>query len=421
MEKSYLCIDLKSFYASVECVERGLDPFKTRLVVADPDRCTSTICLAISPAMKALGIKNRCRVFEIPKNIDYIMAKPRMKKYIEYSANIYAIYLKYISKDDIFPYSIDECFLDITNYLLLYKKTPIELAKMIISDVFATTGITATAGIGDNLFQAKVALDIISKHSSDNIGYLNDELFKEKIWFHKPLSDIWQIGSGIEKRLKKYHIETLYDITQCNEKVLYDEFGVNAEILIDHAYGKEIVEISDIKAYVPKSKSISHSQILGTGYEYKDAYLAFIEMIETSVLDLVDRKVCVGGISIYITYKDGSNPLSTSLNLNEYTQSYIKLREYLSDLFIKNVKKTIIRSIGIGYFNIVQEIYETQDLFIDPDQLEKEKNLANAILGIKKKYGKNSVLKGMNFLDKSTTIERNTLIGGHAGGEESKS
>ncbi len=421
--KVYLCIDLKTFYASVECVERGLDPFTTKLVVADPDRCTSTICLAISPAMKALGIKNRCRVFEIPNNIDYIKAKPRMKKYIEYSANIYAIYLKYISKDDIYPYSIDECFLDITNYLLLYKKTPIELAKMIINDVFSTTGITATAGIGDNLFQAKVALDIISKHSPDNIGYLNDELFKEKVWHHKPLSDIWQIGRGIERRLLKYNIHTLYDITCCNEEILYKEFGINAEILIDHAYGREIVEIADIKAYKPKAKSISHSQILGCGYEYKDAYLAFIEMIETSVLDLIDRKVCVGGISIYITYKDdGYKPLAASIKLDEYTQSYMKLREYLSDLFIKNVyKEPIIRSIGIGFFNIVDEIYETQDLFTDSNLVQKEKNLAKAILGIKKKYGKNSVLKGMNYLEKATTKERNTLVGGHAGGEEGQS
>ena len=229
MQKYYLCIDLKTFYASVECVERGLDPFNTNLVVADPERGKGTICLAISPKMKMLGVKNRCRIFEIPPTIKYIVATPRMKKYIEYSANIYAIYLKYFSKEDIHVYSIDEAFMDVTQYLKLYKLNPIDLAKKIIKDIFKTYGITATAGIGTNMYLAKIALDITAKHNPNNIGYLDEEKYKKELWHHKPLSDFWQIGRGIERRLNKMRIFDMYDIAHTTQKRLYKEFGVNAE------------------------------------------------------------------------------------------------------------------------------------------------------------------------------------------------
>ena len=280
MGQYYLCIDLKTFYASVECVERGLDPFNTNLVVADPDRGKGTICLAVSPKMKMLGVKNRCRVFEIPPNIKYIMATPRMKKYIEYSANIYGIYLKYFSKDDIHVYSIDEAFIDVTNYLRLYKVDAIDLAKMVIKDIFKTYGITATAGIGTNMYLAKIALDITAKHSSTNIGFLDEEKYKKELWHHRPLSDFWQIGKGIERRLNKMRIFDMYDIAHTDQKRLYKEFGVNAEYLIDHSFGRETCTIADIKKYKPKTNSITNSQVLFEDYSFDKARLVLKEMVE---------------------------------------------------------------------------------------------------------------------------------------------
>ena len=286
MNRYYLCIDLKTFYESVECVERGLDPFNTNLVVADPDRGRGTICLAVSPKMKMLGVKNRCRVFEIPPNIKYIMATPRMKKYIEYSANIYGIYLKYFSKDDIHVYSIDEAFMDVTNYLKLYKVNAIELAKTIIKDIFKTYGITATAGVGTNMYLAKIALDITAKHSSTNIGYLDEEKYKKELWHHKPLSDFWQIGKGIERRLNKLRLFDMYDIATTDKKRLYKEFGINAEYLIDHSFGKESCTIADIKKYKPKTNSITNSQVLFEDYSFDKARLVLKEMVEIRKLEI---------------------------------------------------------------------------------------------------------------------------------------
>ena len=289
--KTYFCIDLKTFYASVECVERGLDPFQTNLVVADPSRGRGAICLAISPRMKMLGVKNRCRIYEIPPNIKYIIAVPRMKKYIEYSANVYGIYLKYFSKDDIHVYSVDEAFMDVTNYLTMYKKTPVELAKMVIKDIFNTFGITATAGIGTNLYLTKIALDISAKHSVENIGYLDEALYKKTLWNHRPLSDFWQIGRGIERRLNKMGIYDMQGVAACDERKLYKEFGINAKYLIDHAWGKESCTIQDIKAYKPKSNSISNNQILFEDYPFEKARLVLKEMVELRKLKINRRKV----------------------------------------------------------------------------------------------------------------------------------
>ena len=417
MERIYLCIDLKCFFASVECVLRGLDPFFTNLVVADPTRGNGAICLAISPKMKALGVKNRCRIFEIPQNIEYITAMPRMKKYIEYSANIYEIYLKYVSKDDILVYSIDECFLDITSYMKMYQKNAIEMANMIIDDVYKTTNICATAGIGTNLFLAKVALDVTAKHSKTHIGYLNEEKFKKEIWHHQPISDIWNIGHGIENRLKKYGVYDLYGILQLKEEILYKEFGVNAELLIDHAKGIEPCTIKDVNNYKAKSNSLSNNQILFEDYTYDDAFLAFKEMIELNVLELVDKNLVTNCISIYVGYsKDIIKATSASMKLDEYTNSYFKLNEYFISMFKKNVNKNYyIRRLGIGFNNVVDEAYQTINLFTDIEKEKKEKKLQKAILDVKKKYGKNSILKAMNLQEKATTIKRNKLIGGHNG------
>ena len=248
-EKTYLCIDLKSFYASVECADRGLDPFVDNLVVADPERSRTTICLAITPAMKALGVKNRCRVFEIPDGIDYTMARPRMRRYMEVSAGIYAIYLRFVSPEDVHVYSIDECFIDATPYLPLYGMDARAFARTLMTAVFQETGICATAGVGTNLFLAKAALDITAKHAPDNIGFLDEGTFKQQIWFHRPITDIWGIGPGIARRLARHGAQDLASVAALNPEVLYREFGVNAEYLIDHAWGQEPCTIAEIQAY----------------------------------------------------------------------------------------------------------------------------------------------------------------------------
>ena len=271
-QKIYTCIDLKSFYASVECVERGLNPFEVNLVVADPTRGGGAITLAATPAIKKLGVPSRGRVYEIPKDIIYITAPPRMSLYMKYSAKIYSIFLKYIAPEDIHVYSCDESFIDVTPYLSLYNMTAKQLAKTMIQDIYDTTGITATAGIGTNLFLTKVALDITAKHAPDNMGYLDENLFKQMLWHHTPLTDFWMIGGGTERRLAALGIKDLYDLAHYPEGYLYKTFGVNAEYLIDHAWGKEPTEIADIKAYKPASKSISNSQILFEDYCYPEFY-----------------------------------------------------------------------------------------------------------------------------------------------------
>jgi len=415
MDRIYLCIDLKSFYASCECADRGLDSLTTKLVVADPRRGNGAICLAVSPALKALGIKNRCRLFEIPKDVDYICAIPRMRRYMEVSAKIYSIYRKYVAEEDIYVYSIDECFMDVTNYLRFYKKTVKELAKMMIDDVFNTTGIHATAGIGTNLFLAKIALDIMAKKDPNFMGYLDLDRFKAEIWHHKPITDIWSISYGTAKRLLKYNIDDLYGITQINEDYLYDEFGINAEILIDHANGIEPLTIKDIKSYKSESNSLSTNQILFDDYDYESAFLVLKEMVDMSSLELIEKKLVTSSISLSIGYsKDLIKPTGGVRRLNEFTQSRKRLMEYFVTLFKETTNPNyLIRRIGIGFGNVVDEKYQTVDLFTDENELKKEKNLQKTIIDIKRKYGKNSIIKGMDLEKNATTIARNKLIGGH--------
>lgn len=416
MSNIYLCIDLKTFYASVECVERGLDPLTTKLVVADKSRGEGTICLAVSTGLKKLGVKNRCRVFEIPKNIDYIMAKPRMKLYIEYSANIYAIYLKYIDKDDIHVYSIDECFIDITKYMKLYKKTALEIANMLIGDVYKTYGITATAGIGTNLFLAKVAMDVTAKHVKSNIAYLDEKTFKETLWHHTPLTDFWQIGTGIQNRLKKHHIYDLEGISKADPKMLYKEFGINAEILIDHANGIEPTTISDIKKYKSKSNSLCYGQVLFEDYNFKEGLLVVKEMVELACLDLVDKHLVTNSLNLYVGYsKDETlKPVSINKKMIETTNSYKIINDYFIKMYEENVNKNAwIRRISLGFGSVVDEIYKSTNLFTDEEKENKEKQVQEAILSIKKRFGKDAIIKGMNLEAKATTLKRNHLIGGH--------
>lgn len=419
MERTYICIDLKSFYASVECVDRGLDALKTNLVVANEKKGKGAICLAVSPSLKSLGVRNRCRLFEIPDKLDYIIAMPRMKRYMEVSSDIYAVYLKYVSKDDIHVYSIDECFIDLTDYMIMYNKDIFEISKMILDDVYNTTKITASVGIGTNLFLAKVALDISAKKNADHIGYLNEELFKKEIWKHRPITDIWNISTGIANRLSKYNVYDLYGITLLDKKVLQKEFGINSELIIDHAYGIEPCTINDIKNYKSKKNSLSNGQILDEDYKYSDALLAMKEMVDLISLELVEKGLCTNHISLYIGYtKDIIKRTSVSVKLKEYTNSRKKLMEYFVELFERNVNKDyLIRRINIGLGNVKEETYKTLSLFDNEEDDKKEKSIQKTILKIKEKYGKNSILKGMNLEEKATTINRNKLIGGHNSGE----
>jgi DNA polymerase V len=414
MKRIYLCIDLKTFYASVECVERGLDPFKTDLVVADASRGKGTICLAISPKMKERGIKNRCRFYEIPEGINPVVAKPRMKKYIEYSAWIYSIYLKYVSKDDIHVYSIDECFLDITTYLKLYKKEPIDIAKMIIDDVYKTTGITATAGIGTNLYLTKIALDITAKHVDSHIGYLDEEKYKEELWHHKPLTDFWQIGRGISKRLERLGIHDMYDIAHADSKILYKEFGVNAELLIDHANGIEPCTISDIKNYKSQGHSLSNTQVLFHDYDKDSAKKVLTEMIDSLVLELVAKKKKTNHIWFYIGYSnDKDKPVSESRKLSNPTSSFNKILSFIISDYDHHVKtNSMIRRIGVS-FSISSSTNVQEDLFSNKTIEEDDTKLEETVLNIKKKYGNNSILRAVSYTENATARERNKLIGGH--------
>ena len=419
MQKYYLCIDLKTFYASVECVERGLDPFNTNLVVADPTRGKGTICLAISPKMKMLGVKNRCRIFEIPPTIKYIIATPRMKKYIEYSANIYAIYLKYFAKEDIHVYSIDEAFMDVTKYLKLYKLNPIELAKKIIKDIFKTYGITATAGIGTNMYLAKIALDITAKHNPQNIGYLDEKKYKQELWHHKPLSDFWQIGRGIERRLNKMRIFDMYDIAHTEQKRLYKEFGVNAEYLIDHSWGKETCTIADIKAYKPKTNSVTNSQILFEDYSFIKARLVLKEMVELGSLRLIESNLVTDTISLYIGYsKNVIKATGGTRKISNYTNIYSELLKAFLEVYDKTTDKSVpIRRIGVNFANVIETENVQLSLFKNQEKVDEERKLELAMCGIKNKMGKNAIIRGMDLEEGATTMMRNKLIGGHNGGE----
>lgn len=419
-DRTYFCIDLKSFYASVECVERGLDALKTRLVVADPERSEKTICLAVSPAMKEAGVHNRCRVFEIPEHLDYIMAPPRMQLYIDYSAKIYSIYLKYVAKEDIHVYSIDEAFFDVTDYLEMYQMSARELALTIMQDILSQTGITATCGIGTNLYLAKVALDILAKHAPDFIGMLDEEGYRRELWDYRPLTDFWRIGRGIAARLESFGIYTMKDLAEAEEDRLYRAFGVDAELLIDHAYGREITTIRDIKMYRPKNNSISSGQVLSRDYGFEEGCLIVKEMTDLLCLELVDKGLITQQVHLYVGY---SNRVEMSgakghVNLQTAGSSAKMMLPYVEKLYREIVRPDIpIRRITLTFADVTDETYRQYDLFYDAEELEREKKMQKAMLSIKKKFGNNAILKGMNLQDGATTRERNQQIGGHKSGK----
>lgn len=476
-EKVYIAIDLKSFYASVECVERGLDPLSARLVVADPTRTEKTICLAVTPALKAYGIPGRARLFEVVQKVkqikaergielDYIVAPPRMALYMDYSCRVYNIYLKYIAPEDIHVYSVDEVFMDVTEYLHIYKMSAHDLAMKMILEVLHTTGITATAGIGTNMYLCKIAMDIEAKHmkADENgvrIAELDEMSYRKSLWAHRPLTDFWRVGRGYAKRLEAAGIYTMGDIARCsvgsrdeyyNENLLYKMFGINAELLIDHAWGYEPCTIAEIKSYKPSTNSISQGQVLKKPYPYEKAKLIVREMTELLVLDLVKKHLETDQIVLNIVYdidnildkniRDTYNgevvsdhygrftpkPVHGSENLDGYTSSTHKIMDAMMHIFDRIVDRNLlVRRVYVVANHVLpekkakeQSEFVQLDLFSQAEPTEqesiaseREKKMQNAVLSIQKRYGKNAILKGMNLQEGGTTMERNGQIGGH--------
>ena len=422
-QRTYLCIDMKSFYASVECAERGLNPFETNLVVADTTRSENSICLAITPKMKSLGVKNRCRLRDIPKNIEYIAALPQMQLYIEYCADIYSIYLDYFSRDDIYVYSIDECFIDATKYLGVYGKTPKELAKLLIDAIAEKLHIPSTAGIGTNLYLAKIALDISAKHSKDHIGILTEESYRETLWDHRPITDFWNVGPGTARRLERYGITTMRGIANASQEFMYSLFGVNAELLIDHAWGREPCLIEDIKNYVPSSRSKSVSQILMRDYSKSEAETVLSEMILNGCEILMRSHVISRNIGVYVGYsKDVIPSAKFTVKLPSATSTYSRMRCYILEKYEQAVDgRYPIRRLALSFANLTDECGEGYDLFTDWERVTKERNLQQSVLEIKDRHGKNALMRGISYLPEATQIERNTYIGGHRSGIGDKS
>lgn len=417
MKRDYVCIDLKSYYASVECVDRKLDPFKTNLVVADPSRGPGALCLAISPAMKALGIRNRCRLYEIPPNVKYIIASPRMQHYMDVSVGIYRIYLEYIAKEDIFPYSIDESFIDVTPYLTLYNKTPKEMAQFLMQQVFHRTGICATAGVGTNLFLAKIAMDIVAKHVPKHIGILDEDSFRKTMWHHRPITDIWNIAGGTARRLEKLGVYDLYGITKLPESVLYKVFGKNALYLIDHAWGRESATIADIRSYKPENQSISNGQVLFEDYSYTDAAILIHEMAETLIQQLLEKDLVTREISLRIGYSGYEHASSGgSRRLEQYTDIPGQIQKAFQALYQEKVIRHMpIRTLNLSLNKVqpAKDWYWQMNLFGNTEAEERERTVEKVMIEIKKRHGKNAILRGIDYLPKATLRTRNTLIGGH--------
>ena len=459
MGRTYAAIDLKSFFASVECILRGLDPLKAKLVVADESRTEKTICLAVTPALKAYGIPGRARLFEVNQKvrevqrrtgekIEFTIAKPQMAKYVEYSTKVYNVYLKYVSAEDIHAYSIDECFLDLTRYLKLYKKTARELVKTIIQDVFTTTGITATGGIGTNLYLCKIAMDVMAKHVEADadgvrIAELDEMSYRRQLWSHRPITSFWQVGRGIAERLENCRLNagrgiyTMGDIARVsvkNPEALYKLFGVNAEILIDHAWGYEPCTIADIKKAKPRNRSTGEGQVLQDPYPFDKARLVVREMVDTVSMTLIahdlvtnamvltvgyDRENVDKGIYHGVTVTDFygrtiPKPAHGTANIGYYTSSQSVMADAVMKLFDRIVDpKLTVRRLNLVAADIVDASHEQYDLFTDVKKQEREKKRLKAELLIKKRFGKNAIVKGMDLQEGATTIERNGQIGGH--------
>ena len=414
----YICIDLKSFYASVECVERGLDPMTTNLVVADPERKEGTICLAVSPSMKKFGVKNRCRVFEIPKNIDYIMASPRMQKYIDYSAEIYGIYIRHIAPEDIHVYSVDEAFMDVKPYMSCYNMTAREMAVMLMEKVREKTGVRATAGVGSNLYLAKIALDITAKHSPDFIGELDEDTYKKELWDHTPLSDFWRIGKATERTLAGMGIHTMRQLAHINEEILYKRFGIDAELMIDHAWGREPVTISDIKNYHSNNTSLTSGQVLMRDYDVDEARIIVAEMIDALCLEMAEKNLYSQSFSLHIGYSHNSYRASSrgTAALLAPSNVYADVIGPVLEVYDRIAdKKHLIRRLNISCNNLTGE--NRQLTFADILKDDKDRQIQKAMIDIKDRFGKSAVFRARDLQEGATALERNRQIGGHKSGE----
>lgn len=422
-KKVYFVIDLKSFFASVECVERGLDPMTTDLIVADMERTDRTICLAVSPSLKAKGVKNRCRVFEIPKNLDYIVAVPRMQKYVEYAAEIYGVYLDYISPDDMHVYSIDEVFIDATPYLRRMGFTPREFAKFLMEEVASRIGVRATCGIGTNMYLAKIALDITAKSSGDFIGYLDRETYINTLWDHRPLTDFWRIGPGTARKLARIGIDTMGGIARADTELLYRMFGVDAELLIDHAWGIEPTRICDIKNYTSKSRSLSSGQVLMRDYSFDEALIVMKEMTDSMCLDLTNKKLLAKSFTIAVGYSNQyALPMARGM-------AHLRVPSNLARDAIPSVVSTFcevvdpsipIRRMFINANDVRPDssghqlsLFELGDDGADSGESDKNRRIQETVNEIKSRFGKNAMLKGIDFEDAATARDRNNQIGGH--------
>lgn len=418
-QRMYLCIDGKSFYASVECAERGLNPFETNLVVADPSRGKNALCLAITPKMKALGVHNRCRLSDIPGNIKYEIAVPRMSLYVDYCADIYALYLNYFAAEDIHVYSIDEAFIDVTSYMYTYGMDAKQLAKKLMNEIADKLHVPTTAGIGTNLYLAKIALDISAKKTKDHMGYLNEEIFRRTLWDHTPLTDFWGIAHGTANRLSRYGIFTMRDIANAPQDLLYKVFGINAELMIDHAWGRETCLMSDIKKYRSKSHSVSFSQILPRDYDYEEAAVVMAEMAIHGCLELYKRHVITKKVWIGVGYSryEQCPPAQGTIKLSCATQLSSIIEPAVKQKFREIVSWGIpIRNLAISFCETRDEGCEGYDLFTDWEKVDKEKAVERTVLEIRDKFGKNAVLRGINLNKAGTQRERNTFIGGHRAG-----
>lgn len=409
-----MCIDLKSFYASVECVLRGLDPFTTNLVVADASRGHGSICLAASPALKRHGVKSRGRIYDLPQGLDIIFAKPRMKKYIEYASKIYEVYLKYVDRSDIHVYSIDEAFLDFTSYQKFYNLSMEDIAKKILEDIYNETKVSAACGIGDNMFLAKVALDCLAKHSENRIFYLNEDLFKNHMWDYKPLGDIWGIGRQIEKRLAKMNIFTLGDLANYSLEKLEKEFGIIGKELYEHAYGIDRSVVSEVRNYKPQAKSFGHGQVMFEDYNYKDMYTILIEYVDELATELIMKKQTCQLIGLGIGYsKDVHGGFSRQLTLPNPTNSKKVLLEGFKQLYFNNIQDLPIRRIDVRVGKLNYEDFVQTDIFNNATLQQKEHDLYEAIGEIKDKFGRSSINMAISYTEKATKIKRNALVGGH--------
>ena len=421
-QRTYYCIDMKTFYASVECAERGLNPFETNLVVADLTRGQNALCLAITPRMKAQGIKNRCRLSDIPSGVRYEVAPPRMALYIEYAADIYSLYLDYFSPQDIHVYSIDESFIDVTDYLGVHRRDKIGFAKFLMNEIASRYHIPSTAGVGTNLYLAKIALDITAKHTRDHVGYLDEELYKQTLWDHRPITDFWMVATGTARRLERYGVYDMRGVTRMDTALAYKVFGKNAELLIDHAWGRESCLISDIKNYRSKSKSVSFSQILPRDYSFREARTVLQEMARNGAAELMKRRVITGKLAIFVGYTHDEHPptkggtrLDAPTNLASFlVEAALLLYDRTTD------RDTPIRRLGLIFENVCDEGCEGYSLFVDFDTVERERTLQHTVLDINERFGKNAVLSGVSYLPEGTQRERNGFIGGHRAGYDDK-